>query len=849
MSARPDRLGLSEKDAAALLGRFGYNELPVSGRAGVLRAGLEVVREPMILMLLAAGGIYLILGDLREALVLLSSVGVVIVISLLQNRRTERALQALRDLSSPRALVIRDGVRRRIPGREVVPGDRIVLSEGDRVPADATVLEESNLAVDESLLTGESLPVRKTVGKDEVVAPPPADDGAASVYSGTLIVSGDALARVDSTGPRTAIGKIGRSLETIDPGKTRLQQETRRLVRRLAVVGLTLCVLVVVLYGATRGNWLQGFLAGLALAMAVLPEEFPVILTIFFALGAWRISRRRVLTRRLPAIESLGAATVLCVDKTGTLTQNRMAMRRIFAGGSSYDVSDGQEALPEPLREVVELAILASKPDPFDPMEQAIRSLAPRAPAPPGHEAKWELARAYPLSPELLVMSHVWVSRADGRRVIAAKGAPEAIADLCRLPPSAREEITQALGALAAQGLRVLGVARGTFDPLDLPEEQSDFDFEFVGLLGLADPIRPEVPAAIRECRQAGIRVVMITGDYPVTSIQIAREIGLAREHAVVVLTGAELDRMDGDSLRERIESVEVFARVRPEQKLAIVRALKANGEIVAMTGDGVNDAPALKAADMGIAMGQRGTDVAREAADLVLLEDDFASIVAAARLGRRIFDNLRNAGAYIFAIHVPIAGMSLLPILFGWPLVLMPVHIVFLELVIDPACSLVFEAEPEEADVMKRPPRRPEEPLFSKSVVSLALLQGAGVLAIVLTVFVIAFGRGQGAEDARALAFTTLIVANLALILTNRSWTRTIAQSFRSRNGALLWVVGGASGLLALLLSVPWLRELFGFSKLHADDLVLCLGAGVFSIAWFEAFKIVRARRPLSSG
>jgi len=839
--------GLSEREAAALLVQFGANELPAARRSGVLRTALDVVREPMILMLLAAGGIYLLLGDLREAIVLLFSVLVVVAISLFQNQRTERALQALRDLSSPRALVIRDGTRRRIPGREVVPGDLVVLSEGDRVPADATLLEQSNLAVDESLLTGESLPVRKTAG-DSAITGLPSEGGAASVYSATLVVSGVALARVDTTGALTAIGKIGRSLETIAPGKTRLQEETGRIVRRLAIVGLSLCAAVVVLYGMTRGNWLQGFLAGLALAMSVLPEEFPVILTIFFAFGAWRISRRRVLTRRLPAIESLGAATVLCVDKTGTLTQNRMAVRTIARAGSVYDVSPGNDPLPEPVREVVELAIFASKPDPFDPMEQAIRSLEPRAGPPlPGRRAEWRLTREYPLSPELLAMSQVWVS-ADGRRIIAAKGAPEAIADLCALSPSERESFEQAVGTLAARGLRVLGVARGTFDPPELPDDQSGFAFELVGLLGLADPIRPEVPGAIRECRQAGIRVVMITGDYPVTAIQIAREIGLARDHAVVVLTGADLDRMDDDTLRSRIESVEVFARVRPEQKLAIVRALKANGEIVAMTGDGVNDAPALKAAGMGIAMGQRGTDVAREAADLVLLDDDFASIVAAVRMGRRIFDNLRNAGAYIFAIHVPIAGMSLLPIVFGWPLVLMPVHIVFLELIIDPACSLVFEAEPEEADVMTRPPRRPEEPLFSRKTVGLALLQGAGVLAIVLTVFAVALSRGQGAEDARALAFTTLIVSNLALILANRSWTRTIAQSFRSKNSALPWVVGGALCLLVLLLAAPGPRELFGFSKLHADDLLLCLGAGLSGIAWFEAFKFFRARRSFST-
>jgi Ca2+-transporting ATPase len=806
----------------------------------------------MILMLLAAGGIYFLLGSLREAIVLLSSVLVVITISLFQNRRTERALRALRDLSSPRALVIRDGQRRRIPGREVVPGDIVVLSEGDRVPADASVLEASNLAADESLLTGESVPVRKVRWTGATQNSRPGGDDQPNVYSGTLIVSGDALARVDSTGDRTEIGKIGRSLGTIVPGRTRLQRETGRVVRRLAVVGLSLCAAVVVLYGLSRGNWLQGFLAGLALAMAVLPEEFPVVLTIFFALGAWRIARRRVLTRRLPAIESLGAATVLCVDKTGTLTLNRMTVRKVSAAGIFSEVSEAGEPLPTAFRDVVEFGWLASREDPFDPMEQAIGALDGRlhSEAGNGHSDK-ELIRSYPLSPELLAMSHVWRSPQTGAFVVAAKGAPEAIARLSRLSPADSEGLTRDVRALAEEGLRVLAVARATFDLPDLPDlpaAQHGFDFELVGLIGLADPVRPGVPQAIRECHEAGIRVVMITGDHPVTAVQIAREIGLASATDVSILTGSELEQMGDAALRQRIESINVFARVRPEQKLAIVRALKASGEVVAMTGDGVNDAPALKAADMGIAMGQRGTDVAREAADLVLLDDDFASIVAAVRMGRRIFDNLRNAAAYILAIHVPIAGMSLLPILFGWPLVLMPVHIVFLELIIDPACSLVFEAEPEEEDVMKRPPRRPEEPLFSKRVVTLALLQGAVVLAIVLAVFAIAFSRGQGAEDARALAFTTLIVSNLALILTNRSWTRTILQSFRSRNGALLWVLGGAVAFLALLLSVPPVRQLFGFSKLHLDDLVLCLAAGAFSIAWFEGFKVLRSRNPLLS-
>ncbi|HMA17444.1 MAG TPA: HAD-IC family P-type ATPase, partial [Thermoanaerobaculia bacterium] len=520
--------GLSEQAAAALLERTGYNELPSAARPSVFRTALEVVREPMILMLLAAGAIYLVLGDRREAIVLLFSVLVVVAISLFQNRRTERALQALRDLSSPRALVIRDGVRRRIPGREVVPGDLIVLSEGDRVPADATVLEESNLAVDESLLTGESVPVSKTTatGSDS-----------ARVFSATLVVSGDALARVDSTGGSTEIGRIGRSLGTITPGKTRLQQETGRVVRRLAVVGLSLCAGVALLYGLTRGNWLQGLLSGLALAMAVLPEEFPVILTIFFALGAWRISRRRVLTRQLPAIENLGAATVLCVDKTGTLTLNQMSVQKVFAAGIFSEVSEGTD-LPGAARDVVLYGMLASKEDPFDPMEQAIRSLDRRLqPDGPSRSSEGDLVHAYPLSPDLLAMSNVWRLMDSDELVIAAKGAPETIAELCRLSPAATESLARAVDVLARDGLRVLAVARTTFDLPELPATQRGFAFELLGLLGLADPVRPEVPAAIRECRAAGIRVVMITGDYPVTAVQIARAIGLSRGNDVSITT------------------------------------------------------------------------------------------------------------------------------------------------------------------------------------------------------------------------------------------------------------------------------------------------------------------------
>jgi Ca2+-transporting ATPase len=539
----------------------------------------------------------------------------------------------------------------------------------------------------------------------------------------------------------------------------------------------------------------------------------------------------------------LGAATVLCVDKTGTLTLNQMTVRRLSARGEAHDVRDPTAPLPEPFHELVEFSVLASQRDPFDPMERAIKELGDRALAHTEHlHDDWVLVREYPLSPELLALSHVWRSPGGQEYVIAAKGAPEAIADLCHLDTAAAGALARQVEAMAADGLRVLGVAKAAFREPHLPRTQHDFAFELAGLVGLVDPVRPTVPGAIQECYAAGIRVVMITGDYAGTAQHIAREIGLEPLDAVV--TGPELDQMSDAEMQRRIRDVTVFARVVPEQKLRLVSALKANGEIVAMTGDGVNDAPALRAAHIGIAMGGRGTDVAREAADLVLLDDDFSSIVRAIRQGRGIYDNLRKAMAYLLAVHVPIAGISLLPVLFRSPLVLLPAHVVFLELIIDPACSIAFEAEPTRADVMRRPPRSVKEPLFSPRTVGLSWLQGGSVLLIVLAVYLVTLYRGQGELEARAMTFSTLIVGNLALILTNRSWSQTILATLRLPNRALWWVVGGALAALGLVLYVPFLRELFHFGVLHPEDLAICLAAGVVSILWFEGLKLVQSRQ-----
>jgi P-type Ca2+ transporter type 2C len=843
--------GLSEAEAEKRLREEGRNELPSSGRRSILAVVFEVIHEPMFLMLIACGVVYLLMGKehMPDALMLLGFVFIVMGITIYQERRTERALEALKDLSSPRALIIRDSQKRRIAGRDVARGDFFLIYEGDRIPADAILLHGINLAVDESLLTGESVPVRKSAVKElpSEMGRPGGDD-LPFLYSGSLVTSGYGVAQVLATGLKTELGKIGKALQSVEQEKTLLQKETGRLVRNLAIIGLSFCALVVIVYGLTRGNnarvWKEGFLAGITMAMATLPEEFPVVLTVFLTLGAWRISRKNVLTRRMPAIETLGAGTVLCVDKTGTLTQNKMSVRQFFVNGSSFDTENrNQTTLPETFHEILEYGILASKMEPFDPMEKALTELGIEYLAKTEHlHSSWRLVHEYPLTPALLALSHVWRSSKGTNLVVAAKGAPEAIGDLCHFEADRMKKLSQEVTLMANHGLRVLGVAKGQVRQDALPGGQHDVQFTFIGLVGLADPLRLTVPDAINECYTAGVRVVMITGDYPGTAQSIAKQMGLKSYNEII--TGPELDTMSDEELVQRIDNVNIFARVVPEQKLRVVRALKYRNEIVAMTGDGVNDAPALKSSHIGIAMGGRGTDVARESAALVLLDDDFSSIVAAIRLGRRIFDNIKKAVSYIFAVHVPIAGLSVVPVFFAdWPLILLPVHVVFLELIIDPACSLIFEAEEAEPNVMTRPPRNPKERLFNKRTIVLSLMQGFSVLAVLLLVFSVSKWFGRSDDSSRALTFTTLVVANLGLILTNRSWSFTIISMFKVPNSALWWVVSGAAVFLAMVLSIPFMRKLFHFAGLNFTDLVICLSAGVVGILWFELLKVFQKK------
>ena len=804
--------GLSHAEARRRLASEGPNALPRDSGGGLARMAMAVLREPMFLLLIGAAAIYLMLGDLREALVLAASIVVILAITMVQEWRTERALAALRELSSPRALVIRDGAETRIPGLDVVRGDLLVLREGDRVAADAVVAQAYDFEVDESMVTGESIPVRKTAGS--------------SVPAGALVVRGSARTQVTATGPRSELGRIGASLATLEAGRTSLEIQTARIVRILAAVGLVLCALFALAFTLLRGDALGGILAGLTLAMSLLPEEFPVVLTVFLALGAWRIAKHGVLTRRLPAVETLGAATVLCCDKTGTLTENRMAIARTWTGDAWREGAGGEAHLP-----LLAAAARACDPDAFDPMERAI-AMAVRKPLPRPEQR-------YPLGADFLAVAQGHRD-AGGAAHLAMKGAPETVIALCDLDEGARAQALAAAADAAARGLRVLAIASAPAAGGHWLESPQGYAWQLEGLVAFADPLRPAVPAAIALCRRAGIRVVMITGDHAVTAKAIAAQAGIDASQAV---TGPQLAAMDAEELARCVRGTQVFARVRPEQKLRLVKALRDAGEIVAMTGDGVNDAPALKAAHIGIAMGRRGTDVAREAAALVLLEDDFTSIVGTIRLGRRIYDNIRNAMRYLVAVHVALAGAAFIPLAAGWPLFLFPVHVVFLEFVIDPACSLVFEAERSDPRAMERAPRPVDQPLFTTEALALGVALGLGVLAAVVAVMAWAHGTGHSDTHARTLGFVTLVSGNLALILANRSHRLTILELATHENAALTWILGGATLALVAAVGLPGAAAVFRFSAPGAGELVAAALAGAVSVAWYDLYKLLRRR------
>ncbi len=830
--------GLSAAEAASRLRTYGYNELVSQKAKSVFAIIWSVVSEPMIFLLICAGSVYFLLGEPKDATALAVSVVFIVVITFFQERKTERTLQALKNLASPRALVIRDGERMRIAGREVVPDDCIVLQEGDRVPADAYVLLDEHLLVDESLLTGESQPVTKTVWNQTTEEFTAGEHAIPYVFSGTLIISGYGIAKVAKTGMRTEVGKIGKALDAILQEDTLLRKETGRIVKSLTIFGIALCLLVLFVYVLRYGSFLQGFLHGLTLSMAILPEEFPVVLLIFMTLGAWRLSKRHVLTRNSAVIETLGASTVLCVDKTGTITENRMKLEVMHLHHRSFQTDE--KSMTSEGRRLIALSVLAGQKNPFDPIEQELKRLAERDNT-EKQFAGWQLVREYPLSKDMFAVTHIWQSPDTKKHIVVSKGAPEAILALCHTDKKMRSEILQSVESLSHDGLRILAVAQTSYTGEHFPETPHGFVLTYEGLLGFTDPMRTTVPQAIQTAYEAGIRTIMITGDYPGTASYIARQAGLNNPEQYI--TGAELETMTHSELREKIQTVNVFARVIPEQKLHIIEALKANGEIVAMTGDGVNDAPALKSAHIGISMGQRGTDVAREASDIVLLDDDFSSIVAAVRLGRRIFDNLKRAMRYILAVHIPIIALSVFPVFFGYPVILFPAHIAFLELIIDPACSTVFETIDGDSNGMKRSPRKLTDPLFNKRIISVGMIQGTSTaLALfVLYAYLLAIGRDE--TVIRTITFLSLVISNLLLIIVNLTWSKPTMKILAVPNKLLWWVIGLASAGMVLVVAIAPLRQVFHMSPIGLHDVfvILFFVAGLF--VWMELAKFLWAK------
>lgn len=795
-------LGLSAVEALERLKKDGPNELSQKKSNGFVTTLKEVLSEPMLFILFACALLYIFLGEPNEAYVMFAFVTFVIGVTLIQRYKAEHALEALKKLVHPTAVVIRDGKKEKISARDIVVGDLFVVEEGDRIPADAVVVTSRDCSVNESILTGESIAVHKIPGNADLGPYTPGDETTHYLLSQTLVVSGYCVGKVFATGQKTQVGTIGAMLGRISAKRTLLEREIDGLVKKMASIALVVCSIVFLLVYVTSGSFIKSLLTGLSLAMTLLPEEFPVVLIIFFALGVYRLSKLSVLTRRMPVIETLGSTTVLCVDKTGTLTQNTMRVRSVSFDGISYPIHETSDISSSgSVFTLLSTAAHASDPHAVDPIDEALNSIM-SAHGEYKESAKRLLYEGNEELPYPFLRNRKYH---DGDSLlVAVKGAPESIIALCGLGDEEKNTIARETDAFARKGFRVLGVARSRYGSTD-PRT-----YEYLGLVAFEDPLRPDTKDAVAQCHDAGIRVVMITGDYPATARHIAEEIGIGNTDMVV--TGEDLQHASEEKMKELVLKANIFARIQPSQKLDIVRALKEAGEVVGMTGDGVNDAPALKSAHIGIAMGKHGTDVAREAASLVLLQDDFHSLVTAVRMGRMIYDNIKKATSYIIAIHVPIAGMALLPLVFGYPVVLLPVHIAFLELLIDPACTVVFESEEEEGDSMKRKPRPVRQPLFDRKNLILRLLQGGVAFLAVAGAYIVAHSIGMNQRAIQGVTFFSLVASNIALIASNLSWGKARRFTF-FHNRAFLWLLGGIGVLSVLFWFVPFIQQIIQIS------------------------------------
>ncbi len=819
--------GLTSAQAAKLLEQYGKNELTSGKKGKFLRKALHILGEPMFLLLFFAAVVYFILGEPKDGAVMFIFITGVVGIDVMQEWKTDRTLAALQKMTAPRVKALRDGREQVIPGEELVPGDVFFLCEGDRVPADAVILTCSDFCVDESMLTGESAGVWKTAKKDG-----PGETAGDTCYAGTLVIQGNAALLTERTGITTEYGKIGLNVAEAPEEDTPLQRQTAGLVKVCAAIAAILFLLAgIFTYFSLSGlgeaeRMTRSILAGVTLAMALIPEEFPVVLTVFLSMGAWRLAKKHSLVRRLPSVETLGAVSVLCCDKTGTLTMNKMSVGRTWA-------ADKDE------RTLLMLMGMGCEPEAYDPMEKAMLQYCGEQGISEEEIFGGSLVKEYAFTNGKKMMGHVWLR--DGRLTAAVKGSPEKVAAICR----SGEEIDEALQIgkdMAAEGLRVIAVASAEEDAdfFEIPEEPEGWKLRLCGLIGLSDPPRPGISEDIRVCRNAGIRVIMITGDNGVTASSVARRIGI---DGGKVVTGDEMEQMTDEELGKAAAETSVFSRVVPEHKMRIIKALQKNGETVAMTGDGVNDAPALKYADIGIAMGLRGSEVSREAADLILLDDNFTTIVETVKDGRRIYDNIRRAVGYIFTIHLPIILASLLPPLFGTPpsaQMLLPVHIVLLELIIDPTCSIVLERQPAEPDIMKRKPEESRGRLLTPQILAKSVLQG---IAIAIASFAVYFFHLKNCPDravvSRSMGLMVIMISNLFLVLVNCSDSESALRSlFRLLKDRGMQAAFAAMVLMPAVIFYSPVNTFLKLAPLPAGQLAVAVLVSAAAVFWYEVIK-----------
>jgi Ca2+-transporting ATPase len=824
--------GLTDAEAATRLARDGPNRIVPEAGARRIKRLLGPLADPMVVLLLLAALTYLVIGETSDAIVAFAALGPIVAVGWLLESRAERTLDRLRQLASPTATARRGGVEREVPTEDLVIGDLVSLHEGDVVPADAAVVELTQLLVDEAALTGESLPAAKVPNEA-------GDDG--MVWAGTKVLSGRAVVLVVATGGATRFGRIGSLVAVVRQPATPLQLGLARLVRSLTAVAAGFCAAVIAAEVLHGHGWGQAVIAGVSLAIAAIPEEFSMIYTLYLALGAWRLAQQRALVRRLPSVETLGSTTVICTDKTGTLTHGRLAVAGLWtADGNRHDgatMTAAETAL-------LEVAVLASEPQPFDPLDVAIVDYARRHGVDTAVIQEGDLVADWPFDPADKYLTHLW-RRPDGGICVASKGSIEGLLRHTRTSPAVRAAANAANDAFATDGMRIIGVAEATPAAPSGDRGQDEADLRFLGLVAFSDPIREGVADALAQCRQAGIRVIMITGDHPATAHAVAEGLGLPHQAdgSDLIATGDDLDAAGtaDDEGAERIDqlvaSANVFARTRPEQKHLLVRALRLQGEVVAMTGDGINDAPALREADIGVAMGQRGTDVAREAASLVLIDDNFATIVGAVRDGRRIFDNLTRAFAYLVAFHPPLLLAAFVIPLLGRPLLLLPVHLVFLELLLHPVVSLVFQADPADDDVMRRPPRAVGNALRLRSLWRPYAVGGVLAAAIVGE-YLLALHAGWPVGRARTLAFATLLASQPFLLLSMRSPERPYWNSGRPLTRTLIWVIAAITATAVAAVHLGPLAELLQLAPLSISSWVVVVVAAAATTSWSEPLK-----------